>query len=80
MKELEDIEELETTELDDIDDDDLTVMSTLKVMYSLSDDSVMLESAIFISLSFQKTNLLNSVTFFEPGNASDAVAIVPDSG
>ena len=79
-EELENCDELDCELDESAEDDDLTVMSTLKVMYSLSEDSVMLESAIFISLSFQKTNLLNSVTCFDPGNASDGVAVLPDSG
>ena len=80
VDELENCDELDCELDESAEDDDLTVMSTLKVMYSLSEDSVMLESAIFISLSFQKTNLLNSVTCFDPGNASDGVAVLPDSG
>lgn len=76
--ELEDCEELDQVdELDDIDDEDLTVISTSKVMYSLSEDSLMLVSEIFMSSPFQKTNLLNEVTFLEPGNGSDEVAEVP---
>jgi len=64
-------------ELDDIDDEDLTVISTSKVIYSLSEDSLMLVSEIFMSSPFQKTNLLNEVTFLEPGNGSDGAALVP---
>ena len=66
-----------TDELDDIDDEDLTVISTSKVIYSLSEDSLMLVSEIFMSSPFQKTNLLNEVTFLEPGNGSDGAALVP---
>lgn len=77
-EELEDCEELDQVdELDDIDDEDLTVISTSKVIYSLSEDSLMLVSEIFMSSSFQKTNLLNEVTFLEPGNGSDGAALVP---
>ena len=77
-EELEDCEELDQVdELDDIDDEDLTVISTSKVIYSLSEDSLMLVSEIFMSLPFQKTNLLNEVTFLEPGNGSDGAALVP---
>lgn len=77
-EELEDCEELDQVdELDDIDDEDLTVISTSKVIYSLSEDSLMLVSEIFMSSPFQKTNLLNEVTFLEPGNGSDGAALVP---
>ena len=78
IDELEDCEELDQVdELDDIDDEDLTVISTSKVIYSLSEDSLMLVSEIFMSSPFQKTNLLNEVTFLEPGNGSDGAALVP---
>lgn len=78
IDELEDCEELDQVdELDDIDDEDLTVISTSKVIYSLSEDSLMLVSEIFMSSPFQKTNLLNEVTFLEPGNGSDETAAVP---
>lgn len=77
-EELEDCEELDQVdELDDNDDEDLTVISTSKVIYSLSEDSLMLVSEIFMSSPFQKTNLLNEVTFLEPGNGSDGAALVP---
>ena len=76
MEELEDIADDENA----TDEDDLTVMSTLKRMNSLSDASVMLVREIFMSLLFQKMNLLNEVTFWEPGNTSDDVAVVPLSG
>ena len=73
--------ELETAdELDDIDGDDLTVISTSNVMCSLSEDSLMLVREMFMSSPFQKTNWLNDVTFFEPGNGSDAAALVLVSG
>ena len=82
LDELETEEELDNSdELEDSsDDDDVTVMVTLKVTYSLSADSVMSESAIFMSRPFQKMNLLNSVTFLEPGKGSDAAAYLLVSG
>ncbi len=74
-------EDDETSELEDsADDDEVTVMVTLKVTYSLSADSVMSERVMFMSRPFQKMNLLNSVTFLEPGKGSDAAAYLLVSG
>ena len=74
-------EDDETSELEDsADDDEVTVMVTLKVTYSLSADSVMSERVMFMSRPFQKMNLLNSVTFLEPGKGSDVAAYLLVSG
>lgn len=88
IEELDTSEELETAEEldnsdeleDSADDDEVTVMVTLKVTYSLSADSVMSERVMFISRPFQKMNWLNSVTFLEPGNGSEAAAYLLVSG
>ena len=82
LDELDVIEELEDIADDEnaTDDDDLTVISTSNVMCSLSEDSLMLVREMFMLSPFQKTNWLNDVTFFEPGNGSDAAALVLVSG
>ena len=78
------IEELDNSaelELDKTrDEDELMNISTLKVTYSLSEDSAIFESAIFTLSPFQKTNLLNSVTLPAPGKGSSAVAYLLFSG
>lgn len=75
------LDELEMDELEKFsEDDERSTISTLKVTYSLSKDSVIFESAISMLSPFQKINLLNSVTFPAPGKGSSAVAYLTFSG